>query len=73
MGGFMTPVYSFGYLKNMGRLINPVHPVPCCLRLRRPVILFRIILKWIFRKNGRTWTGFIWVSIGTGDGLLLTW
>jgi hypothetical protein len=27
---------------------------------------WRIILKWIFKK----WTGFIWVRIGTGGGLL---
>jgi hypothetical protein len=27
----------------------------------------RIILRWIFRKwDGGTWTGLIWLSIGTG-------
>jgi hypothetical protein len=31
----------------------------------------RIILKWIFKKwDGRPWTGFIWLRIGTGGGLL---
>jgi hypothetical protein len=31
----------------------------------------RIILKWILEKYcGRVWTGFIWLRIGTGDGLL---
>jgi hypothetical protein len=60
VGGFIIPVYSFGCLKSMGRIMNPVHHVPCCFRLRNPVILFRIILKWIFSKeDGRTWTGFV--------------
>jgi hypothetical protein len=32
----------------------------------------RIILKWIFKKWYRgAWTGFIWLRIGTGGGLLL--
>ena len=31
----------------------------------------RIILIWIFEKwNRRTWTGSIWLRIGTGGGLL---
>ena len=30
----------------------------------------RKILRWIFRKWDRTWTGLIWLGIGTGDGLL---
>ena len=30
-----------------------------------------IILIWIVRKyDGRVWTGFIWLGIGTGDRLL---
>jgi hypothetical protein len=30
-----------------------------------------IILEWILRKHGgKLWTGFIWLRIGTGDGLL---
>jgi hypothetical protein len=32
------------------------------------------ILKWLFKKlfgkGGREWTGFIWLRIGTGGGLL---
>jgi hypothetical protein len=30
----------------------------------------RIILEWISGKQGETWAGFIWLRIGTGDGLL---
>jgi hypothetical protein len=31
----------------------------------------RIILKWIFKKcYGETWTGLMWLRIGTDDGLL---
>jgi hypothetical protein len=30
----------------------------------------RIILKWIFKKWDGAWTGLIWLSIGTGGGLL---
>jgi len=30
----------------------------------------RIILKWIFRKWDRAWTGLIWLRIGTGSGHL---
>jgi hypothetical protein len=31
----------------------------------------RIILKYIFKKyRGKTWTGFIWLRIGTSNGLL---
>jgi hypothetical protein len=31
----------------------------------------RVILKWALKKRDRaTWTGFIWLRIGTGDGLL---
>ena len=32
----------------------------------------RIILKWIFEKlgGGGTWTGSIWLRVGTGGGLL---
>jgi uncharacterized membrane protein len=31
----------------------------------------RAILKWIFRKYGWwVWTGFIWLKIGTADGIL---
>jgi hypothetical protein len=31
----------------------------------------RIILEWILGKWGRkTWTGFIWLRIGTSGGLL---
>jgi hypothetical protein len=29
------------------------------------------ILKWIIKKSGgRVWTGYIWVRIGAGGGLL---
>jgi hypothetical protein len=29
------------------------------------------ILKWIFNKwDGQAWTGFIWLRIGRGGGLL---
>jgi hypothetical protein len=31
----------------------------------------RMVLKWTLRKcGGRVWTGFIWLRIGTGGGLL---
>jgi hypothetical protein len=31
----------------------------------------RIILKWIFKKwDGGAWTGWSWLRIGTGGGLL---
>ena len=31
----------------------------------------RIILKWIFKKvDGEAWTGWSWLRIGTGGGLL---
>ena len=29
------------------------------------------MLQWIFKKyDGEAWTGFIWLRIGTGEGLL---
>ena len=29
------------------------------------------ILKWILKwLNGKAWTGFIWLKVGTNDGLL---
>jgi hypothetical protein len=32
----------------------------------------RIILRWSFRKcDGGTWTGLIWLRIGTGGGALV--
>jgi hypothetical protein len=30
----------------------------------------RIILKWIFERDGGAWTGSVWLRIGTGGGLL---
>jgi hypothetical protein len=30
----------------------------------------RIILKWIFENWDEEWTGVMWISIGTGSGLL---
>jgi hypothetical protein len=39
--------------------------------LRRPRSGGRIILKWILEKYGwMVWTGFIWLRIRTGGGLL---
>jgi hypothetical protein len=33
----------------------------------------RVILKWILEKWGcRVWIEFMWLRIGTGDGLLCT-
>jgi hypothetical protein len=33
----------------------------------------RILLQWILKKyDGLLWTGFIWLKIGTSDGILLT-
>jgi hypothetical protein len=30
----------------------------------------RIILKWILEKWDRLWAGSMWLSVGTGGGLL---
>jgi hypothetical protein len=39
--------------------------------LGRPRLEGRIILRWIFKKwNVRTWTGSMWLRIGTGGGHL---
>jgi len=38
--------------------------------LGNPGVVGRIILKWIFRKWDRAWTGLNWLRIGTGGGLL---
>jgi hypothetical protein len=42
--------------------------------LKDPGVDGRIILKWIFeRLGGGAQTGFIWLRIGTGGGLLCIW
>jgi hypothetical protein len=33
-------------------------------------IVGKIILKWIFKWDGDTWTGLLWFMIGTGGGRL---
>jgi hypothetical protein len=38
--------------------------------LEDPGVDGRIILRWIFRKWVRVWTGLSWLRIGTGGGLL---
>jgi hypothetical protein len=39
--------------------------------LGRPTSDGRIILKWIFATwDGEVWTASVWLSIGTGGGLL---
>jgi len=38
--------------------------------LEYPGVNGRIVLKWIFRKWDRGWTGLIWLRIGTGSELL---
>ena len=30
----------------------------------------RVILKWIFRRDGKAWTGLIWLRVGMRSGLL---
>ena len=35
-------------------------------RFEDPVVDGGIILRWIFRKGHRVWTGSIWFRIGTG-------
>jgi hypothetical protein len=73
VGGFMIPVYSFGLFKERGKNNESCTSRSMLFKTQNPVILFRIILKWIFSKeDGRIWTGFVWVSIETGGGLLLT-
>jgi hypothetical protein len=38
---------------------------------KRPDLVWRIILKWIFKKwVGETWTGLVWLRIGKGGGFL---
>jgi hypothetical protein len=42
--------------------------------LGRPTIDVRIMLKSIFKKwGGKTWTGLLWLGIGTGGGLWRMW
>jgi hypothetical protein len=38
--------------------------------LADPGVDGKIILKCIFKKWDGAWTGFTWLRIGTGDGLL---
>jgi hypothetical protein len=39
--------------------------------LRDLVVDGKIILEWFLeKKGGYVWTGFIWLRIGTSDGLL---
>jgi hypothetical protein len=38
--------------------------------LEDPSVDGTIILRWVFRKWGGAWTGFVWLRIGIGCGLL---
>jgi hypothetical protein len=43
-------------------------------RLEDPDVDERIILKWVLKKYvGGSYTGFVWLWIGTGGGLLCVW
>jgi hypothetical protein len=58
--GQMTNAY-----KNLVRKSEETRP------LGRPGAGRRIILKWIFKKQGvRVWTAYIWIMIGAGGSLL---
>jgi len=59
-----TNIIQFIKLRRMRNLRERDH-------LENPGINGRIISRFIFRKwNGRAWTGLIWLTIGTGGGLL---
>jgi hypothetical protein len=59
-------VACMGQIRNSSRVLVEKPEERSVGRLRR-----RIILKWMFEKWGRwAWTGSIWLSTGTGGGLL---
>jgi hypothetical protein len=63
----MNPLSLLGFEPD-----SPAHSLVTILTtLSRLLIDGRIILNCIFRKqDGKAWTGFIWLRMGTGGGLL---
>jgi hypothetical protein len=63
-----------GTCSKHGRKRNAYRVLVGKYHLEDPVVDGKIALLYIFRKwNGRLWTAFIWLYIGTSGGMLWTW